>query len=225
MFVKVFVLGRPGSGKTTASNYIKKRAEENGWIVNRSRDYNLLYDMFTHDVEQRRFRPTEHDGFEIVDPAVLDEVLYSLKEKIMFKVASEVEKEMLLVEFARDDYEKAFEILGAVLSCANILFVDADIDICIERIHKRILNGINPDKHFVSDFIIKGYYGRDSRAYMEKLVDDNEKVKDVQRVIRYIDNTASLRSFYARVDYFYNEMMEKVKLSEYYDHISLLQRL
>jgi hypothetical protein len=37
------------------------------------------------------------------------------------------------------------------LSDANILFVDVDRDICIERIHQRISPALFPDKHFVAD--------------------------------------------------------------------------
>ncbi len=229
MFVKLLVLGRPGSGKTTASQYIKKRAEENGWLVNRSRDYNFLHDMFTHDVEQRRFRPVEHGGFEIVDFSVLDEALLHLKKQIMLHTFFTTRKEILIVEFARDDYGRAFEILGAeFLSDTNILFIDADVDICIERIHQRIFPVLAPDKHFISDSVLKGYYGKDNSTYMRLLAEIgtyNKLIEESTRgVIQYIENIGSLRYFYTNVDHFYDEVMSSCIFSMHSDQVSILQR-
>jgi nucleoside-triphosphatase THEP1 len=45
MLVKVFVLGRPGSGKTTAVNHILKGAQAINVSAKSIKDYDILYDM------------------------------------------------------------------------------------------------------------------------------------------------------------------------------------
>ena len=43
---KVFILGLPGSGKSTAARYIECLAKSNGWVPVRFNDYDILYEMF-----------------------------------------------------------------------------------------------------------------------------------------------------------------------------------
>jgi hypothetical protein len=174
--------------------------------------------MLLHDIEQKRFRPTELGGFEIVDFSVLDEALFHLKKQANPILLAPNAKEMLLIEFARDDYKKAFEILGSeFLLDTNILFVNASVNTCIQRIHKRVTPGLAPDKHFVSDSILKGYYSKDDSS------EAAEQQKCGRGVVQYIDNIHSLNHFYSRVDSFCDEVIERCMFSMHSAKVSVLQ--
>src|SRR6266566_6758631 len=80
MVVKVFVLGRPGSGKTTAVRHIIKLAQNRGWFAIRIKDYDILYGMFQADTEHKKFRPVAHGGFDVLDFSVLDTALEKLQK-------------------------------------------------------------------------------------------------------------------------------------------------
>jgi hypothetical protein len=82
MQVYVFVLGRPGTGKSTAACQIGRFAEEQGWLTFHKGDYGILDMMFKADVEHKRFRPTLHGGFDVNDFSVLNEALVELERKI-----------------------------------------------------------------------------------------------------------------------------------------------
>src|SRR5438094_6435413 len=86
---KVFVLGRPGSGKTTAVRRLIELAKERDWIITRIKDYNILYSMFQAEsnLQYKRFRPTAHEGFDVIDMSVFDTALEKLE-----KIVKEEEK-------------------------------------------------------------------------------------------------------------------------------------
>ena len=228
MFAKLFVLGRPGSGKTTAFHHIEKRAKENGWSTDRVRDYEILQDMFRQHPE--KFRATDHNGFDVIDFSVLDDALFEVKRLLKLRMSPTKENELIVVEFARDHYSTALEIFSPDFSQdTHILFVDADVDTCIQRIHKRIACGLAPDKHFVSDTILKGYYARDDSAYMKRLAnlstEAREKEESVGGVVQYIENVGSLNSFYDKVNDFFDEMMKQYNCTAYSNKVPILQKL
>ena len=75
----VFVFGLPGSGKSAAARHIKSFARQKKFRPRRFRDYILLYKMFQDDQkatnEKKRFRSTQHlgyDGFDVLGFDVLD---------------------------------------------------------------------------------------------------------------------------------------------------------
>src|SRR5437764_11643264 len=124
MVKKVFVLGLPGSGKSTAARYIEKLAQRNNWSPIRFNDYDILYQWFQADKEGRIFSATEHCGFDVHDHSIFDEALKEVEKRVVGreKVAPE-ENQLIIIEFARDDYCKALGLFSPTfLRNASFLF-------------------------------------------------------------------------------------------------------
>ncbi len=173
MVVKLFILGLPGSGKSAASRHIIDFAEKNNWEIKRFRDYKILFIKFLADRERKRFRSTEYGGFDILDYTVLDEVLEDLNSKIeQPKESVDSTKELLVIEFSRNDYCKALGFFSShLLKDAYFLFIDAaDIQTCIRRVKKRVIKPTEErteDDNDVSEFIFETYYNKDHGRYWE----------------------------------------------------------
>src|SRR5689334_14022794 len=109
MIVPVFMLGRPGSGKSTAAHHLTEVAWDQGLSARRMGDYAILYRMFKSDTNQR-FRPTyPYDGFDVIDSRVLDEALEVLRQQVNERVArvGKDDPQLLIVEFSRASYRHA----------------------------------------------------------------------------------------------------------------------
>ena len=108
MPIKVFLLGRPGSGKSTAFHAIAKYLEQKrqDWSLVRIKDYAILYEMFLADNEGKKFCSIEHGGFEVLDFSVLDEASLKLEKHIKQNMSSTTNGKLVIIEFARSDYYK-----------------------------------------------------------------------------------------------------------------------
>ena len=49
MFIIVFLLGRPGSGKSTTESLIRMLARDHGWLYHSINDYEHLQKMFLRE--------------------------------------------------------------------------------------------------------------------------------------------------------------------------------
>lgn len=165
MSVKVFVLGRPGSGKSTGARYIRHLVQQEGWNSVHCNDYSILKEMFLADTEHKRFRPTEYNGFDAIDLSVLDCALQEL-ERTVNRLSTTAD--MVTIEFARDDYQAAFaQFSPAFLRDAYIVFLHADLDVCLQRVHERVACSLSADDHpSFSDSIFKRYYANDALDYI-----------------------------------------------------------
>jgi len=208
MAVKVFIIGRPGSGKSAASRRIAKLVQHKGWSPVRICDYDILHDMFQReknspDNKLKNFRPTQHCGFDVTDFSILDTALKEVQKKALKHIEeyTSYTQKLILIEFARDDYGKALSLFNPeFLRDAYVLFLDTDIDTCIQRVRKRITHPTTADDHFVSDEIIKCYYYKDNKPYItcNLAVDYDLDVKRIQ----IIDNICSYQSFNNQVSRF-----------------------
>lgn len=219
MDVKVFVLGRSGSGKTTAIRRIHEIAHQWGVKTTRVKDYDVLYEMFLVDErkQQGRFRRTDFAGFDVLDRTVFDDVLEKIGRSIQglsSSLASEkngqIEK-IITIEFARDNYKHALKKFDKTfLQDAYFFFVEADLDTCMSRIHQRItflINGERPidDCHFVSDYIMQTYFNKDCEEYVSgRLAQDFDL--DPEKIIMY-RNEGSLEALLQRVDRFMERLV------------------
>ncbi len=193
MITKLFILGRPGSGKSTVARYITKLAHHEGWVSTYYCDYNILYSMFQAELHkpfcpQQHFEPIDHNGFRVIDFSVLDPALNVIQKRATaaLKDCNPYTRRLIVIEFARDDYIQALRQFDpAFLQDAHFLFLDADVDLCIQRIHDRVAHPVSIDDHFVSNDIITGYYQKDSTPDMiRKLADafalDKQNMRHVE---------------------------------------------
>jgi hypothetical protein len=197
MTAKVFLLGRPGSGKSTAFYCIDTLARAKGWCVKRIRDYEILQDMFQADIERKKFSPIEYGGFDVIDFSVLDEASREVERRVRNLVGSAQRKELIFIEFARDDYSIALRTFSPnFLKDAYFLFVETDLETCIQRIHARVAYPTTADDHFVSDTILRSYYCKDNIQYMAA---DFKGDNDIDKDIVVISNTGSLKDFFEKI--------------------------
>jgi hypothetical protein len=87
----VFVLGLPGSGKSTAARYIEMLARDYGRTAYLLQDYRILYEMSLADREGIRFRstlPDGYDGFDVHDLSAFDDTLRELVHQLQGKEQS-----------------------------------------------------------------------------------------------------------------------------------------
>ena len=179
------------------------------WFTFCINDYEILDAWFQDDTEEKRFRSSEYGGFEITIPKVYDEALETLKEEVLQYQPSR-ENELIIIEFARCDYQHALEQLGIEFRQeAYFLFIDADIETCVQRIYDRVQHRSTLDDHFVSDKVIKCY---DQPNYVETnifLLKTTFEIDDAR--ISIIDNSTNCnkRDFYNRVNDFVDYIAER----------------
>jgi shikimate kinase len=208
MAVKIFILGRPGSGKSAAARRIAKLVQHEGWSPVRICDYDILHDMFQREGnslnnELKNFRPAQYGGFDVIDFTILDTALKEVQRKALKHIEeyTSYTQKLILLEFARDDYGKALSLFNPeFLRDAYFLFLDADVDICIQRVHKRSAHPTTTDDHFVSDEILKSYYYKDNKPYITFNLTVGHGV--VAKRIQIIDNICSYQSFNDQVSRF-----------------------
>jgi adenylate kinase family enzyme len=188
---KVFVLGLPGSGKSTAARYMEAVARDHQWKTFRVSDYDILYSMFQADRASKRFSATQHGGFDVRDLTVFDIALRELETQVWQEPRpSGAERRLVIIEFARANYVEALKnFTDDFLNDAHFLFINTDIPTCIQRIRKRAENPQTPDDHFVSEYIFKSYYHQDNRQYTNLITTDLLKTYAIKFDV--IDNPAS----------------------------------
>lgn len=199
MIVKLFLLGNPGSGKSTVARYIETRMRDQGWSVEHINDYGILYEMFEEDQQkgEGRFRPTDHGGFDVLNFKAFDEALQRLEERseaVFRSTGSETEKKVVMIEFARNDYLNAFHQFSREfqhsLPDAYYLYLDTEIAVCKARIRGRVKSASTPDDYHVSKYIFEAYYCDNNGPDLAQIM-ATFGVKDEARV-KIIDNNSDL---------------------------------
>ena len=201
--VKLFVLGMPGSGKSTIARHIVNHVnqEHQEWTTTHFNDYEILHQMFEKD-EDNLFWPAEYGGFIVRELSVYNEVLKKLEEKVNNFCSTKNDFVIIVIEFARSDYREALQqfnrefVLGACF-----LFLDADLDICIERIHERTAHPKTKDDNFVPETVFTRYRGKDSKQYLSSDLKTEYEISDDYRV-KIIDNARRFEDIKEEVNQF-----------------------
>jgi len=206
MSIKLFILGRPGSGKSTAYRHIEEfvRNRYTSWTTSRYNDYEILYGMFQFEKrylkesKNRQFSAREHSGFDVEDFTVLDTSLKQLEKRIREKMSNK--DELIIIEFARQDYNEALNLFSSsFLKDAYFLFIEADLQTCIQRVNKRVNNPPSLDNHFVSKNIFNKYYSKQiiPPSIVTKKGDSIDKSR-----IKVINSRGAIQDFNIKVEEF-----------------------
>jgi thymidylate kinase len=189
MNTKVFILGRPGSGKSTAARHLNARFQRHGWSTQHVNDYDILKRLFLEDVDHIRFRPTPNNGFDAIDMSVFDTVLHEVEQRVIDATTT---TDLVTIEFARDDYRHAIQQFSSqFLQDAYFLFMNADIETCLTRVHERVQRASGRDDHpSFSDDIFRRYYAPDNIKYIQRKM-AHEFSLPKQRIL-VINNTGLL---------------------------------
>jgi len=120
----VFLLGRPGCGKSFIYETIVSSLKETGIVKNVKRvdDFPFLKEILDRDTEFKRHVRKE-GGFEVTDWSIVDEVLQLINERL-----PQIKKDcdVVFIEFARDKYFKAFKNFSSdILSRSLLLYIFA----------------------------------------------------------------------------------------------------
>ena len=199
MAVIIFLLGRPGSGKsqiarcikdneTLATFDLKEKCLLENWLVEHVTDYPVLQEMFQKEQDlkaQGRFErerfcigDQELGGFTVIDFSVLQTALTRVNESILHTFESS--RKLIIVEYARNNYIEALEAFDQrILAHAHFLYFEADRKICKDRIAARVAHRQFEDDNFVSEQIMDGYYQQDDFPLLQKALGP-EKLKVIK---------------------------------------------
>ena len=224
--MKIFVLGLPGCGKSTAVHHIRSVAAKEGFTVRSYNDYTILREWFEQQPDGPAFSRADNDGFDIHDLTVFDTSLKELEQRILREVTSD--KEFIIVEFARNDYVHALEQFSpSFLENSCFLFIRAENTTCKKRTRKRAIHRTSSDDHFVSDYIFDTYYFKSINdhvssvsLFIEALLSEVNPLLSratLKKRVMVIDNTKriSKEDFYLEVEQRFWQVVERPDLIHY----------
>lgn len=158
----VFLLGRPGSGKSAIYRMLGQKLREEGLAsdITRIDDFPVLKELLDRDTEFKRHYRKE-GGFVVTDFTILDDVLEEINRKL-----KELEQSgrVTFVEFARARYANALKNFDReVLDHSLILYIYCPFDVCVERNVRRFreARGKDIDEHIAPTDIMERYYKYD----------------------------------------------------------------
>ncbi len=166
----IFLLGRPCSGKTSATIEMNKQLQQYGYDANSIKvlnDYRILFDWFRKDKKYDYFEPDPRGGFLVKKP-------HLVLEKCDRKLNMEIHKSMrnnqfIIVECARQKYIKTLKHFDRQILDSSILFyLDANIETCLKRNEERAKQGSDEEKGFVPIDILRKYYSKDDLHNLRK---------------------------------------------------------
>jgi len=156
----LFLLGRPGSGKSTTAKYIKELARIEGLGSFSFKDHIILERLFQEDTQHKRFRP-DGNGFFVKDKSAFIEALERLKTEVVNYIHSAQYDEVITIEFAREDYSQAIHRFPQeLLEDAYFLCIDTHIKVCKRRVNERAKSPMSPDDHAISEKALQKHYKR-----------------------------------------------------------------
>jgi adenylate kinase family enzyme len=161
----VFLLGRPGCGKSLIYRKLSEKLERIGLKTVRIDDFPILKELLDRDTEFKRHYRKE-GGFVVTDFTLLDDVLKEINRKLKQEAA---EGRVIFVEFARDRYLEALKNFDAdVLRRSLLLYIYCPFDVCMQRNVRRFKEGGGKtlDDHIAPSDIMEKYYRYDD---MEEL--------------------------------------------------------
>jgi adenylate kinase family enzyme len=185
----VFLLGRPGCGKSVVYKIIKEAIEKKGIEAPRVDDFLTLKAIFDKDTEFKR-HVLKDGGFAVTDWTVVDE---ALKDLCTYVRKDKSDKKIIFIEFARDNYKHAFENFSKdVLDDSVILYLYSTFEECYKRNVARFEKAKKEghDDHIVPLDLMKTYYRTDDYEQLY-LKSEAELMKNVPAKTIVLDSSVS----------------------------------
>jgi len=136
----VFLLGRPGSGKSAVFRALVPKFESAGLAADFERldDFPKLWsrllecDERERAGEKRLYSVADQEGRPcLIYPSVFDEILVELSGEVEGKAR---DGKIIFIEFARSSYVQALKSFSArVLDAAVIVYIDCPFEVCWQR--------------------------------------------------------------------------------------------
>ena len=185
----VFLLGRPGCGKSVVYKIIKEALEKKEIYSPRVDDFLTLKEILARDKEFKR-HILKDGGFAVTDWTVVDEALSDLCKLVQKEKA---DKKIIFIEFARDNYQHAFKnFTKDVLDDSLILYLYSTFEECYKRNVARFQKAKKDghDDHIVPLDLMKTYYKTDDyeQVYLKS---EKELMKIVPAKTVILDSTVS----------------------------------
>lgn len=161
MFSYIFLLGRPGCGKSVVYQLLadRIRREKLADEVTRIDDFPILREIAEQDKEFKKHVRAE-GGFQITDRSIYDDVLKEMNRRI-----KELRKpgKLIFLEFSRSGYAQALKNFDReVLDRSLIVYIYCPYDVCLERNIRRFKEGAKDlDEHIVPRDLMEEYYRYD----------------------------------------------------------------
>ncbi len=220
MIVKLFLLGRPGCGKSSAAKYIEtfvKEIEDKGFSAYRFKDFDILDEMSKDGRYSKYFMRTfyqGHEGFDVLESFMLDIALEELDKRLQHHITYVRSNQLLLIEFARTNYIEALAKFSLeVLQDAHFLFIKLELERCIERIENRMIDPKSSDDHYISKEMLQRYYTHQhfpipNEDLMEgKFKVVNKQGSSVEGKFKIVDNRGPFKEFEMNVDNFVKKIV------------------
>lgn len=167
----VFLLGRPGCGKSIVFRKFLKNFEERGYhSFKKFDDFPILKSLRDSEIKsgvEKRFRSTPDGGFKVVDDSVWSELLVKLNERIL----RQEENGIVAIEFSRPNYVESLKLFSdKILENAIALYIDASFECCVARNEERTRRAAEEglDAHFVSRKEMEETYLKDDKDELLK---------------------------------------------------------
>jgi predicted kinase len=180
----VFLIGRPGAGKSTFARYLTRALiSTNVLYLN---DYELLLAR-TKSLAANQIKWEPNGQFEVLDRAVFD----GLFSDLVKPVASNRGKRPIIVEFSRGLYVPIFAaITGLNEGPFTIIYVDTPLESCIQR--NAIRAPYSPLKTTPEAVIRKYHTADDLTALLQAYPGNVRIVRNAESSLHALEREASL---------------------------------
>lgn len=189
MFSYIFLLGRPGCGKSVVYRMLTEliRREKLADETTRIDDFPVLKEIAEQDKEFKKHVRAE-GGFQITDRSIYDDVLKEINRRI--KKLRKPGK-LIFVEFSRSGYAKALNNFDRdVLDRSLVVYIYCPYEVCLERNIRRFKEGAKDlDEHIVPRNLMEEYYRHDDYEELF-LKSENELRKQAPASIAVVKNDA-----------------------------------
>jgi len=170
----VFMLGRPGCGKSAVYRELEKRiVEENlAKTFERVDDFPKLWNKFITDDKLEKeggkriySRPTDDGGYKVTNDAVWNDILKDVNADIL--QIQKGDDHLIFIEFSRSSYMQALANFDrSILEKSLVIYIDVNFEICWQRNVARHEAAIaaGGDDHLVSRDEMEATYLKDDKS-------------------------------------------------------------